>query len=943
MSRPPRPLAFFLLALALIAPYMLAPAVPSASAELARWYAKNRFRAWAWQPEWGGGSPVWMAGAPAAAMLAGALACAGVSPERAVRIVDSFFYAIGTVALFYLSQALRLPGPWTALALALAPHRWSDLARHGNTAHAIALALIAGSLSALLLAKRRILLAVLLLLALPLIAFLLLPSTDKTQARSLWPEIEIAVALLAGWIAKRTRRMLVVVACVPVFAAGLCWEMFLPRPAGMETATLSWLERHAPGEIALGLPAPQPHLNGIYSQAQKLVAGHEDCAVLWLRSLGASHLVSASAAQYDTQLESEYHDGAGYHVYQAPIHRPAAAVLVSRRQWRLLPRIRSLYDRASLEAYVNWADRPDAVGFRWLGPRTAEVRAHVGPDDILLVRQTAAPGWTATLDGQPLQCLKDPIGFLLLDLARQGPTTVLLQAPLRAPREAILPLSTAVLPSINREGIVDGLRHTPPPFHPGAVITIFGTDLAPGGSARVSVSGRPAEVLYASNDQVNARLPPNLPAGPAEIVVESAGLSSNPESIEIQPVPAEPSSPPIPQFLNSSISQFFGFYQWSGTPVQGDPADVLTQARRYATAAGAKVFRLYLGPRYDYVRHMGSPLAFSTDAVTAPLTPARILALPRYRAVLEDPAIETVILTTYSIADYGAGPDELNPLRYPAAAPDPAEQLQIRELCDYLYDNFGGSGKTVIIANSEADEKLLGIMNYTGSPERAIESAVAWTRVRQQAIEQARDAHPGARLRLLHGFEISLVNLGIARVGSEFRKRPKGQWNALRDVVPNIRFDLLLYSAYESINSPFETQQTDLDPAQVGLRLRRDLDRLRDRSHTSLSPTGKRLFGDRFVAIGEMGFPRERFEPLSSGGVLPRLMSALQTAANWGCPYIILWQVFDNPRAGREPYGFGMIDPHGQAPVLKPLPNGCNSIRGCVSELVGRASTRREP
>ena len=39
----------------------------------------------------------------------------------------------------------------------------------------------------------------------------------------------------------------------------------------------------------------------------------------------------------------------------------------------------------------------------------------------------------------------------------------------------------------------------------------------------------------------------------------------------------------------------FGFYQWVGTPVQGNSDDVLTQARGYATASGAHVFRLYLG------------------------------------------------------------------------------------------------------------------------------------------------------------------------------------------------------------------------------------------------------------------------------------------------------------------------------------------------------------
>ncbi len=387
-------------------------------------------------------------------------------------------------------------------------------------------------------------------------------------------------------------------------------------------------------------------------------------------------------------------------------------------------------------------------------------------------------------------------------------------------------------------------------------------------------------------------------------------------------------------FLGSVILlSRLGFYQWSGVPVENNPADILTQARLQVTALGARVFRFYLGPRYDYIHHVGSPEAFASDDLGADRTPARIVALPRYRAALEDPKLEAIILTTYAAVDYGAGPDDLNLLRPWTPAAGEAERRQIADLCEFLYAHFGESPKTVVIANSESDDKMLEIMNYTGSPQRAVDNMIAWTGARHEAIEQARARHPSARLRILHGFEISLVNLALASSGGAFVKSPQGRWNALRDVVPRIRFDLLLYSTYESINSPYETQNTDVAPAEIALRLRRDLDRIRDRARPSLSPAGRRLFGDHFIAAGELGFARDRFEPLPTGGVLPRLVTAVEAAASWGCPYIILWQVFDAPRFGDEQYGFGLLDRHGQAPRLRPAPTGCDSVRTCIAAI----------
>ena len=321
------------------------------------------------------------------------------------------------------------------------------------------------------------------------------------------------------------------------------------------------------------------------------------------------------------------------------------------------------------------------------------------------------------------------------------------------------------------------------------------------------------------------------------------------------------------------------------------------------------------------------------------MTPAKILALPRYRAVLEDDSIETVVLTVYPIRDYGAGPDDINLLRPWTKVETELEREQTKELCEFLYQQFGDSPKTVILANSEADEKLLEIMNYTGSADRAIDTLTQWTNTRFQALNEVRKSNRKARLRIYHAFEINLVNLGIVQRGARFQKAALTQgsseqgWSALKHVVPNVVFDLLSYSAYESTNSPFETRESDTDPLETVTRVRRDLERIRSQAAGSLSPLGRGRFGNDFVMVGELGYARDRFEHLPTGPLLPRLYYALETVIEWGCPYVVLWQVYDSPRDAGEAWGFGMYDKRGDTARLKAPPGGCDSVKSCLSLL----------
>lgn len=336
-----------------------------------------------------------------------------------------------------------------------------------------------------------------------------------------------------------------------------------------------------------------------------------------------------------------------------------------------------------------------------------------------------------------------------------------------------------------------------------------------------------------------------------------------------------------------------GFYQWVSQAPPGSSRDLLTLARERVKAVHGGLLRFYVGPRFDYVHPLLSPLRFDG---APPLSATDIVELPHYRVALEDVALPTIVLTVYPGRDYGAGPDDLNLMRPWGPREESEEHRQILQLANWLLEKYGQLEKTVIFCNAEADDKMLEIMNYSGSPELAIRNLRAWQNARFRAVERARRAHPGARLKLMVAFEISLVNLKIALKQGRFVKDPKGRWNALRDVVPYVGFDLLSYSSYESTNSPYETGATNVAAGEVGTRLLRDLRMLQKAV-------------SKPVMIGELGIPYNVFDGLPSGGVEARLSSALKALEEARPAFVVFWQVFDAPPEGREPTGFGWLDP----------------------------------
>jgi hypothetical protein len=336
-----------------------------------------------------------------------------------------------------------------------------------------------------------------------------------------------------------------------------------------------------------------------------------------------------------------------------------------------------------------------------------------------------------------------------------------------------------------------------------------------------------------------------------------------------------------------------GFYQWE-SPIRGVllPSPLFT-APELIQKSGAGLFRIYVGPRFDYFEPVLSPRRF---AGVVHCTPLDILRLSHYKYVIEHPSLVTIVLTVYPARDYGGGCDDIHLSRTGIRGELDAEYRQMSDLAEFLLRDYGHLAKTVILANTEADNRMIEIMTHTGSSELAIRNMIAWQNTRFRAVDQVRRRYPKARLKLLNAFEIALVNLAIERQGHRFVKSPRGRWNALRDVVPRVSFDLLSYSAYESTNAPFETGAIDTPPAATGQRLERDLARI---GRATPKP----------VMIGELGIPGDVYDKLPSGGVEPRLISAVDAIRRMRVAYVVFWQVYDAPAGRGEPVEFGWLDP----------------------------------
>ena len=140
---------------------------------------------------------------------------------------------------------------------------------------------------------------------------------------------------------------------------------------------------------------------------------------------------------------------------------------------------------------------------------------------------------------------------------------------------------------------------------------------------------------------------------------------------------------------SSLPSDRLGVYNWEGQVPCGSATarhsyeaetDNLAPAVIDIERFDFRTVRIVVAWRYDYIHPARAPRRF--HEVKKPVTLVKILALPRYRRVLEHPKFRTVWLTAYPVIDYGQGPDEIDLRRRVSEQEWEEEHRQLREMVE---------------------------------------------------------------------------------------------------------------------------------------------------------------------------------------------------------------------------------------------------------------------
>ena len=221
------------------------------------------------------------------------------------------------------------------------------------------------------------------------------------------------------------------------------------------------------------------------------------------------------------------------------------------------------------------------------------------------------------------------------------------------------------------------------------------------------------------------------------------------------------------------------------------------------------------------------------------------------------------------------------------------EQRQFYELTRHLLTTYRQTGKTFVLQHWEGDWLIRSSYNGKVDPTpEAIEGMIGWLNARQAGVERARREIGTNGVSVYHAAEVNRV------VGS----MREGQANLVNKVLPHTKLDLVSYSAWDA------TSEHARDPNVF----REALDFIAANMPDSPS------FGNRNVYVGEFGMPENEF---SAERIREMIPDVVRTAVDWGCPYVVYWQLYCNelkPRRQPTPVtsndavrGFWLIRPDG--------------------------------
>jgi len=194
------------------------------------------------------------------------------------------------------------------------------------------------------------------------------------------------------------------------------------------------------------------------------------------------------------------------------------------------------------------------------------------------------------------------------------------------------------------------------------------------------------------------------------------------------------------------------------------------------------------------------------------------------------------------------------------------EQRQFYELAKYLLTTYRKTGKTFVLQHWEGDWLIRGNYDRKADPApEAIDGMVGWLNARQAGVTQAREEVGSDGVRIYHAAEVNRV------VASMKENKP----NLVNKVLPRTKLDLVSYSAWDSTAEYSDNPKTFREAL----------------GYIAANMPDSSQFGDRNVYVGEFGMPENKFPAERIRKVIP---GVVETALDWGCPYIVYWQLYCN-------------------------------------------------
>lgn len=343
--------------------------------------------------------------------------------------------------------------------------------------------------------------------------------------------------------------------------------------------------------------------------------------------------------------------------------------------------------------------------------------------------------------------------------------------------------------------------------------------------------------------------------------------------------------------------------QTIGATYQFTRESVLVETAQQILDLGSNILKFTMGRGYErmmlkpskaaypetmqYLLNQGSDardvprINFPGASHTAPTSNPNIQTLtdlarldPSYRRVFEMP-FAYYLIWTYAFTPgwwhegFSAGDQE-------------KEYLEIYAFVEYLLKTYSGTGKTFFLGHWEGDWHLRPDLNKktdAGVTSESLQGMTDWLNTRQRAIDDAKRSTPHHGVQVYQYTEVNHVST-VSMDG-----RP----SVTNRVLPRTNVDFVSYSTYDSLDD-------------IQNKIPRALDYIEAKLPPKAGIKGKRVF------IGEYGFAAHTFpEPERDR----RSRQVMRIGLEWGCPFVLCWQMYNNEFKDGHENGYWLIDDKG--------------------------------